>query len=90
MGTHLIVLGKSFQMNTNMIGFRCLHSCALDKNNLSIGGVKHKYGLIQFSDEFLFITFEYWLNVCEPEYRELTMFIKLVIATFLLVELIIH
>ena len=43
MGTHLRVLGESFQMNTKMTGFqmfsRILHSCALDESSLRIGRV---------------------------------------------------
>ena len=60
------------------------------EESLWIETFKHKYGSIQFSDEFPNIIFEYWLQICEPEYREVKMFIKLVIASFLLVELIIH
>ena len=43
MGTHLIVLGKSYPMNTNMIGFRWFSKIfgSLHKSNLSIGRVKH-------------------------------------------------
>ena len=44
MGTHLKVLGESFQMDTNMTGFGCfskiLRSCGLDESSsLSIGRV---------------------------------------------------
>ena len=42
MGTHLTVLSKSYPMNTNMtyfIGFKSLHSCALDESSLSTGRV---------------------------------------------------
>ena len=43
MGTHLIVLSKSYAMNTNMTRLRwiqkSLHPCALDKSSLSIGRV---------------------------------------------------
>ena len=40
MGTHLRVLNESFQMNTNMTGFRWFSSifvsCALDESSLTI------------------------------------------------------
>ena len=37
-GSHLVVLRESYQMNTNMTGFRwCLDPCALDESSLSIG-----------------------------------------------------
>ena len=40
MGTHLRVLSESSQINTNMTGFswfqKCMHSCALGQNSLSI------------------------------------------------------
>ena len=41
MGTHLRLLSESYQMNTNMTGFRwfskkSLHPCNLDESSLSI------------------------------------------------------
>ena len=43
-GTHMRVLSDSFQMNTNMTGFRwfskSLCTCALDESSLSTGRVK--------------------------------------------------
>ena len=47
MGTHMRVLGESFQMSTNMTGYdgfqKYLRSCVLDENSLSIGRVKIPY-----------------------------------------------
>ena len=44
MGTYLRVLSESFQMNTNMTGFKwfqkALHPFALDESSLSMGRVK--------------------------------------------------
>ena len=50
MGTHLRVLSESYQMNTNMTGFRwvfekSLPACTMDKSSLSIGRVKNNFKL---------------------------------------------
>ena len=41
MGTHLRVFSESYQINTNMTGFRWFSKyCALEESSLHIGGVK--------------------------------------------------
>ena len=54
MGTHLKVLGKSYPMNTNLIGFRWFSKivaflCFGQKYSLSIGRVKMQYVMISIT-----------------------------------------